>query len=111
MTLWVDAQLPPQLAGWLEETFPLNASAVRDLGLRDAEDQEIFDAARQARAVVMTKDRDFVELVQRLGQPPQVLWLTIGNTTNARLQTILRVSFPQAQAILEAGAEMAEISG
>jgi predicted nuclease of predicted toxin-antitoxin system len=68
MILWVDAQLPPQLARWLEETFLVDAFAVRDLGLRDAEDQEIFDAARQARAVVMTKDKDFVELVQRLGQ-------------------------------------------
>ncbi len=110
MILWVDAQLPPQLARWLEETFLVDAFVVRDLGLRDAEDQEIFDAARLAKAVVMTKDRDFVELVQRLGQPPQVLWLTFGNTTNARLQVILRVAFPQAQAILEVGAEMTEIS-
>lgn len=111
MIFWVDAQLPPQLARWLEETFSVDAFAVRALGLRDAEDQEIFDAARLARAVVTTKDKDFVELVQRLGQPPQVLWLTFGNTTNARLHAILRVAFPQAQATLEAGAGMAEISG
>ena len=86
------------------------AFAVRDLGLRDAEDHEIFDAARQAQAVVFTKDRDFVELVQRLGKPPQVLWLRMGNTTNAWLQTVQRGAFPPAQALLEAGAEMTEIS-
>jgi predicted nuclease of predicted toxin-antitoxin system len=43
--------------------FDLEASAVRDLGLRDAKDREIFDAARKDGVVVMTKDRDFVELV------------------------------------------------
>jgi len=32
---------------------------VRDLGLRDATDREIYDAARAAGAVVITKDRDF----------------------------------------------------
>ena len=111
MIFWVDAQLPPQLAPWMQETFSVDAFAVRDLALRDAEDHEIFDAARQVQAVVITKDKDFVELVQRLGKPPQVLWLRLGNTTNARLQTVLRVSFPQAQAQLEFGAEMVEISG
>jgi predicted nuclease of predicted toxin-antitoxin system len=38
---------------------------------------------------VMTKDSDFVDLVERLGSPPQVIWLTYGNTSNARLRHIL----------------------
>jgi hypothetical protein len=32
----------------------------------------------------MTKDRDFVEMLQRLGPPPKVAWVTCGNTSNAR---------------------------
>ncbi|HEY9798489.1 MAG TPA: DUF5615 family PIN-like protein [Leptolyngbyaceae cyanobacterium] len=32
---------------------------MRDLGLRDAEDREIFEAAKAQGVVVMTKDRDF----------------------------------------------------
>jgi predicted nuclease of predicted toxin-antitoxin system len=54
-------------------------------------DAEIFQAARLAKAVVMTKDADFAELVGRLGSPPQVLWVTCGNTTDARLRQILSV--------------------
>jgi len=111
MTFWIDAQLPPQLAPWLEKTFSVEAFAVRDLGLRDAEDREIFEAARRAQATVLTKDKDFVELVERLGQPPQVIWLTFGNTANARLQTILRAEFPKAQTLLAAGAAMIAING
>ena len=33
--------------------------SVRELELRQAKDKEIFAAARQANAIVMTKDADF----------------------------------------------------
>ena len=72
MTIWLDAQLPPSIATWITATIGIEAHAVRDLGLREAKDQDIFQAARTAGAVVMTKDSDFVELVRRLGPPPKV---------------------------------------
>lgn len=84
MKVWTDAQLSPAIARWIIEKFGVEANAVRDLGLRDASDPEIFEAARLKSAVVMTKDKDFVELVNRLGMPPQVIWLTCGNTSNVR---------------------------
>jgi len=56
MIFWIDAQLTPLLARWLQEEFGVVAYAVRELGLRDAKDRQIFDAARQAGAVVITKD-------------------------------------------------------
>lgn len=70
MRFWLDAQLPPALAVWMSERFAMDVTALRELGLRDAEDIEIFDAARQEGTVIVTKDRDFVELVQRKGMPP-----------------------------------------
>ena len=66
MIIWVDAQLSPALARWISETFSVQAQAVRDLGLRDAKDPEIFRAARQEGIVVLSKDSDFVGLVERL---------------------------------------------
>ena len=72
MKVWLDAQLPPALARSLTETFGVEAHVVRDLGLRDAADRGVFEAARQAGTTVITKDGDFVELVQRLGKPPQI---------------------------------------
>jgi len=68
MKLWIDAQLSPALAKWITENFStIEAIAVRDLGLRDAEDRIIFFSARTADATVMTKDSDFLELQKRLG--------------------------------------------
>lgn len=78
MIFWIDAQLSPLLARWLTTTSAVEAHAVRELDLRDAEDSQIFRGARDARAVVITKDKDFVQMVERLGAPPQVLWLTCG---------------------------------
>ena len=77
MKIWVDAQLPATLANWLFITFGLEAAALRDLSLRDAQDMEIFEAARAENAVIMTKDSDFIDLVCRLGGPPQILWLKL----------------------------------
>jgi predicted nuclease of predicted toxin-antitoxin system len=60
MILWIDAQLSPALARWLSDTFGVTAHAVRDFGLRDAKDLPIFHAAREAGAVIVSKDSDFV---------------------------------------------------
>jgi predicted nuclease of predicted toxin-antitoxin system len=67
MTLWIDAQLSPALARWLDLTFDVSAIALRDIGMRDATDREIFFAARRARATIMTKDIDFIRLLEDLG--------------------------------------------
>jgi predicted nuclease of predicted toxin-antitoxin system len=75
--IWLDAQLPPALAPWISSTFNVTCHAVRDLGLRDADDRTIFQAARDAGDVVIfSKDSDFVDLVLRHGPPPQIVWLT-----------------------------------
>jgi predicted nuclease of predicted toxin-antitoxin system len=69
--LWLDAQLPPSLAAWLASNYDVSAVGVRDLGLRDAEDREIFDQARtRGDVVIVSKDSDFVDLIERLGTPP-----------------------------------------
>jgi predicted nuclease of predicted toxin-antitoxin system len=85
--------------------------AVRELGLRDAEDAGIFAAARHANAVVMSKDSDFVDLVNRLGPPPQVLWIRCGNTSNVQMRAILSRTLSAAVDLLQQGERLVEISG
>lgn len=109
MTIWTDAHLSPAIAKWLIENYSVQAATLRDLGLRDATDRQIFEAARQSGAVVMTKDSDFVELVKRLGSPPQIIWLTCGNTSNTYLKNLLAATFQQAMDLLQAGEPLVEI--
>ena len=108
--IWIDAQLSPYLAKWISSEFGVEARPVRDLGLRDARDREIFLAAREAGATVMTKDSDFVLLLEQLGPPPQVLWLTISNTSNAHLKEVLSRSFASARELLLRGEALVEIT-
>jgi len=111
MTIWVDAHLSPAIAIWITSTFGIEAIALRDLGLRDAEDPEIFEAAKAQGVIFMTKDSDFVNLVDRLRAPPQIIWLTCGNTSNARLREILNSVLPEALELLRSGEKLVEISG
>nr|VFK11207.1 MAG: Predicted nuclease, contains PIN domain, potential toxin-antitoxin system component [Candidatus Kentron sp. LPFa] len=112
MIFWVDAQLPPGFAPWLTKTFPIQANLLQFLGLRDANDREIFEAARHAEGdvVIVSKDSDFVELVLRLGVPPKILWVTCGNLTNQRLRAVFNTLFPQALIMLEEGEAIVEIT-
>ena len=109
MIVWIDAQLPPNLAPWLTQQFSVDAKAVRELGLRDAVDLDIFMAARKANAVVLSKDSDFFDLLETHGPPPRILWVTCGNTSNMRLRQIFLTAFPQALQFLEAGEQLVEI--
>ena len=97
---WLDAQLPPQLAPWLTQTYNVSAFSASFLGYREATDDAIFEAARLAGAVVMSKDADFLERVLRLGSPPKLLYLTCGNTSTRRLREIFLATFEEAQRLL-----------
>jgi len=109
--IWVDAHLSPALARWISTQFNHPAQPVRDLGLREAKDQQIFDAARQAGAIILTKDEDFSELVDRLSPPPHIIWLTCGNTSEAALRLLLAKPLPRGLELLARGEKLVEISG
>ena len=110
MTLWLDAHISPHLVTWIRDTTGFVVVHVRDLGLNEAEDSLIFSRAREADAIVITKDRDFVELLSRLGPPPRVIWCTCGNTSNDRLRAVLSETLGDALNLLNRGERLVEIS-
>ena len=109
MTIWVDAQLSPRTARWIAAHFPVQAAALRDLGLRAANDEAIFAAAREANVIMLTKDSDFVRLLEQRGSPPKILWLTCGNTSEAALQEILARQLSTALDLFASGEDLVEI--
>ena len=111
MNVWLDVHLSPDICSWLASEFGLEATPLGGLGLRDANDLEIFQAARDAGAVIMSKDADFADLVTRLGPPPPVLWLTCGNTTNAGLRDFLGRTLAEALELLQSRLVWARPSG
>lgn len=107
--IWLDAHLSPRVARWIREELGHDAEALREIGLRDAEDQDIFDRGKQANVTILTKDKDFVDLVSRRGSPPTVIWLRCGNTTEARLKQILEDHLDDALQLIGAGNDLVEI--
>ena len=82
---------------------------VRELNLHRATDAQIYAAACAANTIVMTKDADFVELSETHGPPPQVVLVTCGNTSNARLQRLVQAEWPAVLTMLERGEALVEL--
>ena len=108
--IWLDAQMSPAIAAWITAHFDIEAVAVRDVGLRDSKDREIFLEARKESAIVVAKDTDFVLLQNELGAPPKIIWITCGNTSNAKLKEILTATLPGALELLNAGEALVEVN-
>lgn len=107
MHFLVDAQLPPGLAHWLSARgYP--SEHVNELGLGAAPDGEIEARARGTQAVIWSKDAGFAD---RARQSPglQVVWLRIGNTTNASLRARLMPLLTVIAAALEDGEIVIEV--
>ena len=110
MILWLDNQLSPRLAAWLQATFAVTCVPVRDRQLHRATDRAIFLAAREAGAVVMTKDADFLDLLEHYGPPPQIVWVTCGNTSTAHLTQVIAARWPTVSSLLARGEALVEVS-
>ena len=111
MTIWLDNHLSPALARWIAEEFGEACVQVRELGLARAQDREIFAAARDAARAFVTKDRDFAELVVRLGPPPAIILLSFGNTSTAHVRIVLRDQLAKALQLVGEGEPLVEIGG
>ncbi len=57
----------------------------------------------------MTKDSDFVTILDQLGPPPQIVWLTIGNTSNTHLREVIGQRFHTIVVLLEGGEALVEL--
>ncbi len=108
MKFLVDAQLPPALARALREAG-YDAQAVGELGLREAEDDVIWEYALTSQAVVITKDQDFADRMLPSKSAPVIVWLRIGNTSNRALLEWLLPLWPEIVAHLESGERLLEI--
>ncbi|MYE03205.1 MAG: hypothetical protein F4Y03_18410 [Alphaproteobacteria bacterium] len=107
MRFLIDAQLPPGLARWLTaEGYPSNH--VNDLGIGPATDTRIEAEARRLGAVIWSKDVDFAERA-RVRPGLQVVWLRLGNTTNAALRARLAPRLETVATALAAGEALVEI--
>lgn len=108
--VWVDAQLPPRLARWLAARGDGPVFHVFDLGMVTTADSTIFDRARAANVVVITRDRDFRVLLDRHGPPPAVVWVSLGNCSNAALLARFEQHWDEIVRLIDSGEPLVELA-
>jgi predicted nuclease of predicted toxin-antitoxin system len=87
--LLFDQNVSPWLCGSLAHLFP-DTVHVRDIGLKDADDNLIWEYAARNGFSIVTKDADFRQKSFLLGHPPKVIWLGIGNCSTKAIEALLR---------------------
>lgn len=88
MKLLFDQNISFRLVKKIEEIYP-ESSQVRELGLENATDMEIWEFARENNYAIVTFDADFFDLSNLKGHPPKIIWLRMGNTTTNNLEKVL----------------------
>ena len=82
MKLLLDENLSRRAVPFLQDTFP-GSTQVALLGMENTNDPTIWNYAKDNDFVIVTKDSDFFEMASVYGQPPQIIWLKIGNQSKA----------------------------
>ena len=83
---------------------------VLDLDLGQSPDNDIWRYAAESDAVIVSKDEDFAQWILSGRKGPKVVWLRIGNCTNAELLDWLLPVWPEVVSTLETGDHLIEIS-
>jgi predicted nuclease of predicted toxin-antitoxin system len=105
--LVIDQQLPPVLAEWLRGQG-LDAWHVRELGLKDRPDHDIWINALQDDGVIVSRDSDFANFA-RQGAGGRLVWLRIGNCSNPDLIAVFERLWPAIAERLDAGEGLIEV--
>jgi len=92
MKLIFDQNISFRLVKKIIDIYP-NAKQVKELGLENATDNEIFEYAKKNEYAIVTFDSDFCDLNIIKGYPPKIIWIRTGNTTTKNLEKIIRQKY------------------
>lgn len=89
--IWIDTQLSPAIAKWMAEYTGYIVKSSYSLQLHNLSDLAIYNsAAKQGNIILISKDADFPELINRLGSPPKLIMIKKGNCNNAEMWEFIK---------------------
>ena len=89
MKLLFDQNLSWRLPKKLADIYP-DSQHVREVGMRESEDVDIWMYAQSNDFVIVTKDMDFQQRSLLFGHPPKVVRLRVGNCNVQTIEDLLR---------------------
>jgi len=88
MKLLFDQNISFRIISKLQDVFP-EAKQVRELGLENSTDREIWEYAKRKDYSIVTFDADFYDMSNLYGHPPRIIWLRTGNRKTSDLAKLL----------------------
>jgi predicted nuclease of predicted toxin-antitoxin system len=88
MRLLFDQNISFRIMSKLQDVFP-EAKQVRELGLENSTDREIWEYAKSKDYSIVTFDADFYDMSNLYGHPPRIIWLRTGNRKTSDLAKLL----------------------
>lgn len=88
MKLLFDQNIFFRIISKIEINFP-EAKQVRQLGIENYSDIEIWKFAKENKFTIVTFDADFFDLSNFKGHPPKIIWLRFGNTKTEFIASII----------------------
>lgn len=89
MKLLFDEHLSYKLVNRFKDIFP-ESKHVNDVGLKTANDREIWNYAKTKDFVIVTKDSDFIDIADIYGHPPFMIWIRSGNLKVDDIENLIR---------------------
>jgi predicted nuclease of predicted toxin-antitoxin system len=84
VNILLDQNISFRVVGLLSSSFE-DVKQVRQVGLTNASDLEIWNYALRNNYLIVTFDSDFIDLSNLKGFPPKIIWLRFGNSSNVKI--------------------------
>jgi predicted nuclease of predicted toxin-antitoxin system len=84
--------------------FP-DSAHIKAAGLKEADDNIIWEWARQREFTIVSKDTDFYQRAIVRGHPPKFIWLRVGNCPTSLIISLLRSRYDLIRQFVESETE------
>ena len=91
MKFLYDQNLSYRLVADLQDLYP-DSLHVRDIGMKESDDSDIWNYAAQNGYIIVSKDADFHQKSFMYGHPPKVIWVRVGNCSVDTIISLLRTN-------------------
>jgi len=88
MKILLDQNISFKLVNKIKEIFEV-VNHVKDFGLLDTKDIEIWNFAKNNNFSIISFDSDFFDLSLLYGHPPKIIWLRTFNQTSKNIEIML----------------------
>lgn len=100
MKLLLDENLSRRVVPFILDAYP-GSTQIALLDMEQADDQMVWEYAKQNGFVIVTRDSDYLDLSALHGQPPKIVWLRTGNQSKAAVIHLLLKSKGAIEKALE----------